>query len=252
MSHYNGCGCGGHMHNSCNSCTSHNEIQQAVNDALAFEKENLEQYENNAAQSASDAAKEAAGAAASARAAAQSQANAETAASTATQAAASVTDTAIVLEETAKKVGEAQEIIDEKVSALQTKPVYFQVNTPTNSLSLGDLGTAFNVRSIYVEGVRQDVGYGFIFDKTSQTVILADSITQEQIDETEEGYVLVTVVIDTASSDDPTSLPVLLVSNQGAGAIGTASGNTIQFDLDQLAKAVAALQNKYSELENLK
>lgn len=238
-------GCGG----ACDPCSSNTAIKQAVNDALAAEKETLEGYVADAGASADAAASSAADAASSASAAAQSQTNAETAASTATQAASSVTDTAVVLEETAKRIEEAQEILDEKISALQTKPVYFQVNTPTNSLSLGDLDIAFNVRSIYVEGARQDVGYGFIFDKTSQTITLADSITQEQIDETENGYVLVTVIIDTVSSDDPTSLPIVLASNQGAGAIGTTSGNTVQFHLDQLIQDVDTLQSGYTELK---
>lgn len=167
MTRYNGCGCGGHNHGGCNPCTSHNEIQQAVNDALALEKENLEQYENNAAQSATDAAKEAAKAAESASAAAQSQTNAETAAGTATQAASSVTDTAAVLEETANSIKNAQAALDDKLSALQTKPVYFEVTTPGNTLTLSNSDKVFNVRSLYVASARQDIGYGFEYDKAT-------------------------------------------------------------------------------------
>ena len=228
MSHYNGCGCGGHVHNSCNSCTSHNEIQQAVNDALAFEKENLEQYENNAAQSASDAAKEAAKAAESASAAAQSQTNAETAAGTATQAASSVTNTAVVLEETAERIEQAQDLLEEQISALQTKPVYFEVSTPTSSLVLPETENVFNVRSIYVASARQAVGYGFTFDKETRTVTLAEGITADQIAETEEGYILVEVICDVYSSDDPTSFPVILASDVGATNIGTLAGITVE------------------------
>lgn len=228
MSHYNGCGCGGHMHNSCNSCTSHNEIQQAVNDALAFEKENLEQYENNAAQSASDAAKEAAKAAESASAAAQSQANAETAAGTATQAASSVTDTAVVLEETAERIEQAQDLLEEQISALQTKPVYFEVNSPTSSLVLPETETVFNVRSIYVASARQDVGYGFTFDKATRTITLTDAITAEDLDGVDEGFILVTAICDVYSSDDPTSFPIILASNAGASNVGTLQGTSLQ------------------------
>lgn len=232
MSHYNGCGCGGHVHNSCNSCTSHNEIQQAVNDALAFEKENLEQYENNAAQSASDAAKEAAKAAESASAAAQSQTNAETAAGTATQAASSVTNTAVVLEETAERIEQAQDLLEEQISAIQTKPVYFEVSTPTSSLVLPETETVFNVRSIYIASARQDVGYGFTFDKPTRTVSLADEITAEDIANTEEGFILVTVICDVYSSDDPTSLGIILASSAGATNVGTDDDLTVQGSLD--------------------
>lgn len=223
MSHYNGCGCGG-----CNSCTSHNEIQQAVNDALALEKENLEQYENNAAQSASDAAKEAAKAAESASAAAQSQTNAETAAGTATQAASSVTDTAAVLEETAERIEQAQDLLEEQISALQTKPVYFEVSTPTSSLVLPETETVFNVRSIYVASARQDVGYGFTFDKATRTITLADGITADDIAETEEGFILITAICDVYSSDDPTSFPIIMASTAGASNIGTLTGITVE------------------------
>lgn len=224
MSHYNGCGCGG----GCNSCTSHNEIQQAVNDALAFEKENLEQYENNAAQSATDAAKEAAKAAESASAAAQSQTNAETAAGTATQAASSVTNTAVVLEETAERIEQAQDLLEEQISALQTKPVYFEVSSPTNTLVLPESEAVFNVRSIYVASARQSLGYGFTFDKETRTVTLAEEITAEQITETEVGYILVEVICDVYSSDDPTSFPIILASPAGASNVGTLAGITVE------------------------
>ena len=234
MSHYNGCGCGGHMHNSCNPCTSQNEIQQAVNDALAFEKENLEQYETNAAQSATDAANEAAKAAESASAAAQSQTNAETAASTATQAASSVTNTAVVLEETAERIEQAQDLLEEQISALQTKPVYFEVSTPTSSLVLPDTETVFNVRSIYINSARQDVGYGFTFDKSTRTITLAEGITANDIAETEVGFILITAICDVYSSDDPTSFPLTLASNAGASNIGTSSGITVQAALGAL------------------
>lgn len=241
MSHYNGCGCGGHVHNNCNSCTSHNEIQQAVNDALAFEKENLEQYEINAAQSATDAAKEAAKAAESASAAAQSQTNAETAASTAIQASASVTDTAVVLEETAERIEHAQDLLEEQISALQTKPVYFEVSTPTSSLVLPETENVFNVRSIYVSSSRQAVGYGFTFDKVARTVTLAERITAEQIAETEEGFILVEVICDVYSSDDPTSFPLILASTAGASNIGTSSGDTVEESLLKLGRKLTTV-----------
>lgn len=244
MTRYNGCGCGGHNHGGCNPCTSHNEIQQAVNDALALEKENLEQYETNAAQSATDAAKEAAKAAESASAAAQSQTNAETAASTATQAASSVTNTAIVLEETAERIEQAQDLLEEQISAVQTKPVYFEVSTPTSSLVLPETETVFNVRSIYIASGRQAVGYGFTFDKDTRTVTLAEAITAEQIAETEEGYILVEVICDVFSSDDPTTFPIQLGSNIGAGLVGTTSEETLQYLLDRtqfVVESVASL-----------
>lgn len=238
MTRYNECGCSGHVHSGCNPCTSHNEIQQAVNNALALEKENLEQYENNAAQSASDAAKEAAKAAESASAAAQSQTNAETAAGTATQAASSVTNTAVVLEETAERIEQAQDLLEEQISALHTKPVYFEVTTPTSSLVLPETETVFNVRSIYVASARQDVGYGFTFDKATRTITLAEAITADQIAETAEGFILVTAICDVYNSDDPTSFPIILASNAGANNVGTSTGDTVETRLATLDSQV--------------
>ena len=240
MSHYNGCGCNG----GCNSCTSHNEIQQAVDDALALEKENLEQYESNAAQSATDAAKEAAKAAESASAAAQSQTNAETAAGTATQAASSVTNTAVVLEETAERIEQAQYLLEEQISTLQTKPVYFEVSSPTSSLVLPETETVFNVRSIYVASARQDVGYGFTFNKTTRTITLADGITADDIAETEEGFILITAICDVYSSDDPTSFPIILAAPDGAGMVGV--------QLDATGSVYRTVQDKLKEVVSVK
>lgn len=248
MTRYNGCGCGGHSHGGCNPCTSHNEIQQAVNDALALEKENLEQYENNAAQSATDAAKEAAKAAESASAAAQSQTNAETAASTATQAASSVTDTAVVLEETANSIKNAQAALDDKLSALQTKPVYFEVTTPGNTLTLSNSDKVFNVRSLYVASGRQDIGYGFEYDKATGVITLAEPITGDQIAETEEGFILVTVICDLISSDDPTSIETVLGSTQGASVVYTTDGSSVQGKLDSEAARLTSLESSVANL----
>lgn len=220
-------GCSG----ACDPGSSNTAIKQAVNDALAAEKEILQGYVTNAANSATESEESAADAAASASAAAQSQTNAETAANTAVSAAESVTNSAEVLEETAEAIKAAQSILDEKVSALQTKPVYFEVTKPTSVLTLPESTLVFNVRSIYVASARQDVGYGFEFDKTAQTVTLAEGITAEQIAETEEGYVLVTVICDLSSSDDPTSLAILLASDSGASLIGTSEGTTVDFSI---------------------
>lgn len=266
MNRHNGCGCGGRRHSGCNPCASNNAIQQAVNDALACEKENLEQYETNAAQSATDAAKDAAKAAESASAAAQSQTNAETAAGTAVAASKSVTDTAEVLEETANSIKKALELVEEQVSAIQTKAVYFEVSTPTTAIALSDSDSVFNVRSIYVSSARQALNYGFTYDKATGTVTLAEGITAEQIAETEEGYILVEVICDMYNSDDPTSFPITLESSAGAGLIGTTQGDTVQASLDSLAATIvnaisktqlaasdgASLVGQYATIEDLR
>lgn len=227
-------GCGG----ACDPGASNTAIKQAVNDALAAEKVTLEGYVTEAALSATEAGDSAADAASSASAAAQSQANAETAANTATQAATSVTNTAIVLEETAERIEKAQDLLEEQIASVQTKPVYFEVSTPTSSLVLPATETVFNVRSIYIASARQSVGYGFTFDKETRTVTLAEGITAEQIAETEEGFILIEVICDVYNSDDPTSLGITLASDIGATLIGTSTGETVEVRLNTLASEV--------------
>lgn len=226
-------GCGG----ACDPGSSNTAIKQAVNDALAAEKETLQGYVTNAANSATESEESAADAAASASAAAQSQTNAETAANTAVTAAQSVTDTAEVLEETASAISKAQELINEQVASIQTKPVYFSVTEPTATLVLPETDTVYSVRSIYVSSLRQDLGFGFTFDRDTRTVTLLDPITQEDFDEIyPHTTILITVICDVFNSDDPTSLPLLLASNAGAGMIGTTAGITVEAALSNLNK----------------
>jgi hypothetical protein len=223
-------GCGG----ACDPCSSNTAIKQAVDDALASKKETLEGYVDGAAASEAAAAGSAIDAARSASAAAQSQTNAETAASTATQLASSVTNSVTVIEKTLERVEDAQSLLEENIWAIQTKPVYFEVTTPTTSLVLPETELVFNVRSIYISSGRKDVGYGFTFDKESRTVTLVKEITAEDIANAEDGFVLVTVICDVYSSDDPTSFPLILASNVGANNVGTSTGETVETRLESL------------------
>ena len=241
-------GCGG----ACDPCSSNTAIKQAVNDALAAEKETLEGYVANADASADAAASSAADAASSASATAQSQTNAETAANTAVTAATSVTETAMVLEATAESIKAAQELLEEQVASVQTKPVYFEVSEPTSTLVLPETDTVFNVRSIYVSSARQAVNYGFTFDKPTRTVILAESITAEQIAETVEGYILIEVICDVYNSDDPTTLGLSLASTAGAGMVGTSGGSTVQEALDNNATSIVTLTQNLNAGDGLR
>lgn len=223
-------GCGG----ACDPGSSNTAIKQAVNDALASEKVTLEGYVTEAALSATEAEGSAADAVSSASASAQSQTNAETAASTAIQASASVTETAIVLEETAERIKDAQDLLAEEISAIHTKPVYFEVTEATSTLVLPETETVFNVRSIYVDSARKDLGYGFTFDKETRTITLTEPITADQIAGSSEGFILVTAICDVYSSDDPTSFPIILASDVGANNVGTLSGKTAQVEINTL------------------
>ena len=232
MTRYNGCGCGEHVHSGCNPCTSHNEIQQAVNDALALEKENLEQYETNAAQSADDASKEAAKAAESASAAAQSQTNAETAAGTAVAASKVVTDTAVILEETAEAIKSMGEDLGNQIASIQTLRYRLVITEPTTTIVLPESLSIFNVRTIDIQGITMDVDEHFSFDKASRTVTLFEPITAEEIAEASSEGIFVVIVCDVYNTDDPTGFPLTVATDKGATLIGTSTGNTLQEELD--------------------
>ena len=241
----NNCGSG-----VCDPTSSTTAIQQAVTDALAGRVTELDGYATSASASASSSSTSAADAASSASAAAQSKTDAETAASTAAKASKVVSDTAVILEGTANSLSKAQDLLEQEIAAIQTKPFVFEVSSPTSSLVLPDTDTVFNVRSIRIQGVTQDVGYGFTFDKETKTVTLSEGITAEDISDTGLGYVLVTVVGDIYNSDDPSSYPITLESNVGAKLVGTESGETVQQALDNTDQFAGAYESGPLTIKN--
>lgn len=89
------------------------------------------------------------------------------------------------------------------------------------------------VQTIYVQGIRQDVGDGFTYNEGAATITLA-----EPLDAGEN----VTVIIGITDPDLDVDVFAILKNNDGASNIGTSSGKTVQEMLDNtLTKDDASL-----------
>lgn len=224
------CGCGGSSdcNCDCSECAPVNCIEQAIRDALATLQEQLEALVKRAEDAAKTSEDAAAASAASADEAKGYRDAAELAATTATDALKTITDVAVSLEETAKKL---QEIADELATAIAGIAVvtwyYTAVSEGQTVIPVPADKNALDVQCIYIEGARQEPGRGFVFDKTAMTITLAEGIPLG---------LEISIILGTYS-DNPTDFPQTLASNNGASLVGTASGQTVQQELNTLKQA---------------
>lgn len=79
------------------------------------------------------------------------------------------------------------------------------------------------VQTIYVQGVRQDIGEGFTYNEGDATITLADEL---------EAGNLVTVIIGITDPDMDIDIFAVLKGTDGASNIGTSTGKTVQQTLD--------------------
>lgn len=86
-----------------------------------------------------------------------------------------------------------------------------------------------DVQTIYVEGSRQDVGEGFIYNEGNATITLADELDAGN---------LVTVIIGISDPDMDIDIFALLKKEDGASHIGTKGGTSVQAELDVLNAGV--------------
>jgi len=228
------CGCGGSSDCNCDcgECAPLNCIEQAIRDALATLQEQLEALVKRAEDAAKASEDAAAASAASAAEAKGYRDAAELAATTATDALKTITDVAVSLEETAKKL---QEIADELATAIAGIAVvtwyYTAVSEGQTIIPVPADKNALDVQCIYIEGARQEPGRGFVFDKTAMTITLAEGIPLG---------LEISIILGTYS-DNPTDFPQTLASNNGASLIGTASGQTVQEELNTINEALESV-----------
>jgi Lysophospholipase L1 and related esterases len=228
------CGCGGNSDCTCdcNECAPVNCIEQAIRDALATLQEQLEALVKRAEDAAKASEDAAAASAASAAEAKDYRDAAELAATTATDALKTITDVAVSLEETAKKL---QEIADELATAIAGIAVvtwyYTAVSEGQTTIPVPDDKNALDVQCIYIEGARQEPGRGFVFDKTTKTITLAEGIPMGME---------ISIILG-MYSDNPTDFPHTLASNNGASLVGTTSGDTVQEVLNDINTDLAGL-----------
>lgn len=239
------CGCGGSSDCTCdcNECAPVNCIEQAIRDALATLQEQLEALVKRAEDAAKTSEDAAAASAASAAEAKDYRDAAELAATTATDALKTITDVAVSLEATAKKL---QEIAYELATAIAGIAVvtwyYTAVSEGQTVIPIPDDKNALAVQCIYIEGARQEPGRGFVFDKTTMTITLTEGIPLG---------LEISIILGTYS-DNPTDFPQTLASNNGASLVGTASGNTVQEELDGLTNGESRTIQEVARTYNTK
>lgn len=217
---YENCGC----NSDCVPCAPVNCVQQAVNDALAQEKETLEGYVTDAAESASDAANSATEAKEYRDETKDFRDQAEVASNIATDAVPKITDAVITIQETADAVKQMGENLEEQIKNYLDDVSFLPWVYNNGSANGGetsiviemDGGTVIGIASVYVNGNRQHEGLGFTFNSVTQTLTLADAL-----DPTDE---LIAFVSTEVASPDATDVSnyrhVAWLYNQGAAVGG--------------------------------
>lgn len=82
-----------------------------------------------------------------------------------------------------------------------------------------------DVQTIYVQGLRKDVGEGFTYNEGDATITLVEGLVAGD---------LVTVIIGITDPDLDIDVFAILKRTDGASNIGTESGNTVQGELDRI------------------
>lgn len=180
---YENCGCS----SDCVPCAPVNCVQQAVNDALAQEKETLEGYVTDAAESASDAANSATEAKGYRDETKEFRDQAEVASNVATDAVPKITDAVITIQETADAVKQMGENLEEQIKNYLDDVSFLPWVYNNGSANGGeasviielDGGTVIGIASVYVNGNRQHEDLRFAFDSATQTLTLADPLEHE-------------------------------------------------------------------------
>lgn len=85
------------------------------------------------------------------------------------------------------------------------------------------------VQVLYVEGQRQDINKGFGFDPNTGIITLADELSVGEE---------VTVILGLYDPENDLDIFSILAASDGASKIGTASGSTVQAELDGKADSV--------------
>lgn len=235
------CGMGTDCNCDCNECPPLNCLEQAIRDALATLQEELEALVKRAEDAAKTSEDAAAASAASASEAKGYRDAAEIAATTATEALKTITSVAVTLEETAKKL---KEIADELATAIAGIAVvtwyYTTVSEGQTVIPVPEERKALAVQAIYIEGVRQEPGRGFEYDKTSGEIKLAEPLPLG---------IEIAIILGTYS-DNPSDFTHVLASNNGASLVGTSSGQTVQQEIDDLHSDVDAADTKIDTLRS--
>lgn len=229
----------------CGECEPWNCLEQQINDALATKEEQLQGYVDEAKDAAAEPK---ASAEASAQSAAESKEfrdEAETAASTAVAAEGVVLGVANTLQDTADKLEQIADELNTAIAGISVSSwFYTTVSENQTVIPVPANKNAVDVQSIYIEGARQSPFRGFEFDKTAMIITLAEPLPLG---------LEIEIILGTYNSDNPNDFTYTLASNNGASLVGTASGQTVQQNLNSVdadlikLKLNWAIENGYAD-----
>lgn len=225
----NPCGCA--SDDAC--CNSVTELEQLVNDAVEVKETELEQLAAKAKDSADNAHTSEVNADKSAQEAKGYRDSAETAASSATGSLKVITDTAVILEDSGKMIQHAAEEVLNAIAGIAVRNWFYTTTTPNQTvINVPTSTNALGVQAIYIEGSRQDLGYGYEFDRTTMQVTLAEPI--------EEVGTVLNLILGVYNVDPADSFPNTLAGHNGATLVGMTDGKTVQQAIDSLVATVGA------------
>lgn len=229
----------------CNFSGSNSAIEQAVNDAIADRITDMEGYSNSASTSAADAA---ASATAAQDAETSTLAYRDQAQQVANQASALVPD---ILEtsQNLEDIANTLDAIATNASSYIVAKYPYTVVGGESTVTIPSAYNALTVQALYINGVRQDSGYGFTFDTVSKVVTLAEPFTDDMAGD------VVIFLLGQSNVDSPETVLSTLASASGAGYIGTSDGSTVQEKLDSMNtvvdEAVQGLQDNLANTSNV-
>ena len=208
---------------SCCGSTTNTAVTQAVNDALANRIDELEGYSDSAAESAKEAAASATEADATETAIKEIQTQVQAVLTSAQALVPEISTTAGILQDTYN----ALIAINDALAGLLITNYYYTVVGGEDSIIIPTSYTNVDsIRALYIEGIRQDPGYGFTYDNVTRTIALPEPFP------TEAAGSVVVVQIGSQDTDSPETIISQLASGSGAGMVGSDGGITVQTALD--------------------
>lgn len=220
-----------------NPCNSNTAIEQAVDDALADRIIDLDGYTQSSKKSAAQAAASATDSAQSAEESKGYRDQAQQVANTATGLVPDLLETSSNL----KDVADTLEVISRTASSFLVRNVYYTVVGGENTYTFDEDQKVSAVQAIYIEGVRQDAGQGFVYDAPSRTITFAETFTEDQAGS------VITIQVGQTNADSPETVLSALAGNGGASLVGTMDNISVQQKLDQLDQADADFETSMTQ-----
>lgn len=214
-------------------CNSNTAIEQAVDDALADRITDLDGYTQSSKNSAAQAAASAADSAQSAEESKGYRDQAQQVANTATGLVPDLLEASSNL----KEATDTLEAIGEIASSYLVTNVFYTVVGGENTYTFAESQKVAAVQAVYIEGVRQDAGQGFVYDAPSRTITFAETFSADQAGS------VITIQVGQSNADSPETVLSALAGNSGASLVGTTDSISVQEKLDQLSAHIEGVDS---------